>query len=245
MASPHVAGVAALIVSTGVKDPKKVEEILLKTTTKKGDQAKYGAGLVNAEAAVKAAKSKEILSETVVSAAQDKGITASPINLKETMLYFIAGVGFALLYFKLLTRTDGWGKILSFLFSLAMFLASSGLFFVDFVPVPGMLQSVKHFISSPVPNLDRVLFGNVSAINPILHSMIIPLVLVIALLGTKRGKYFAIGFAVGMASHLFIDAFFSSANVAFIPGNFVLDKLWLILNSIACFGLALLAGREK
>jgi serine protease len=246
MASPHVAGVAALIVSTGVKDPQKVEEILLKTATKKDDQAKYGAGLVNAAAAVKAAKSKEIPSETVASTAQDKGTTASPINLKETMLYFIAGVGFALLYFKLLTRADGWGKILSFLFSLAMFLASSGLFFLDFVPVPGMFQSVKHFLSSPVPNLDRVVLGYSSAaINPILHSVLIPLVLVIALLSMKRGKYFAIGFAVGMASHLFIDAFFSSANVAFIPGSFALDKLWLILNSIACFGLALLAGKEK
>ena len=234
MAAPHVAGVAALIVSLGVKEPQKVEKILFTTATKKADQNKFGAGLVNAAAAVKGVKSGDQTAATGVAPAPQKmtqetaaetgagqmGATfaqKAASKLKNSMLYFIAGVGFAILYFKLLTRADGWGTIFSFVFSLAMFLASPGLFFV---------------------------IDGSGAINPVWHSVLIPLVLVIALFGAKQGKWFALGFAVGMASHLFVETFFTLTDVAYIPG-FLLDKAWLLLNGLGCFGLALFAGRKS
>jgi serine protease len=242
MASPHVAGVAALLVSTGVKDPGKVEEILFETASKKGDKTKYGAGIVNAGAAVKAAKSSDA---AISHQTQDALGKKPPVTFKESMIYFIAGVGFALLYFKLLSRSDGWGKIFSFLFSLAVLLTSSGLFFVEFLPIPFVPRSTIHVISSPIPNLDRVLLGYTSAsINPLLHSILFPLILIISLLGTKRGKAIALGVAVGMTAHLFVDTFFSLANVTYIPTEFLLDKAWLIVNGVFCFGLAILAGRK-
>ncbi|HSV74088.1 MAG TPA: S8 family peptidase [Chthonomonadales bacterium] len=52
MATPHVAGVAALIVSTGVRDPEEVRRILTQTATPRGDRSRYGAGELNAAAAV-------------------------------------------------------------------------------------------------------------------------------------------------------------------------------------------------
>ena len=55
MASPHVAAVAALIVSQGVKSPDDVKAILQKSAVKKSDAKQYGAGLLNAAAAVKMA----------------------------------------------------------------------------------------------------------------------------------------------------------------------------------------------
>ncbi len=233
MASPHVAGVAALVVSLGIKDPAKVEETLLKTATKKEDGSKYGAGILNAAAAVQTVKHSGSL---------DKKPSTSP---KEALLYFLAGTGFALFYFKLLKRSDGYGKLFSFLFSLAMFLSSSGLFFVEFIPMSFMPRSVVHFISSPIPNLDRVLFGYTSStIHPLLHSVLLPLILVVLLLQTKHGKAIALGIAIGMAAHLFIDAFFA-ANVTFIPGTFLLDKAWLLINGLLCFGLAVLAGKKR
>ncbi|MDY0091246.1 MAG: S8 family serine peptidase [Candidatus Vecturithrix sp.] len=234
MASPHVAGVAALLVSLGVKDPAKIEKILFSTATQKKESSKYGAGIINAAVAVQAAGN---LSPVVV---------ASPIKLKESLLYFLAGIGFALVYFKLLKRSDGYGKLFSFLFSLAMFLSSSGLFFLNFLPMPGVPKTVIHVLSSPIPNLDRVFFGyGLSLINPILHSALLPLALIVALLGTRRLRWFAIGLAIGMASHFFVDAFFSLANVTYIPGGFLLDKVWLLLNSAFCFGLAVLAGKKS
>jgi subtilisin family serine protease len=51
MASPHVAAAAALLVSQGVKDPAKIQDILQKTAVSKGNSAdakeKYGAGILN------------------------------------------------------------------------------------------------------------------------------------------------------------------------------------------------------
>lgn len=61
MASPHVAGVAALVVSQGVRDPDAVAAILKKSARKpaqyRGKQdPHYGAGLVDAAAAVRLAQ---------------------------------------------------------------------------------------------------------------------------------------------------------------------------------------------
>jgi len=59
MASPHVAGVAALVVGEGVTDPDQVEKILKETARKpshgKYERDRYGAGIVDASAAVKRA----------------------------------------------------------------------------------------------------------------------------------------------------------------------------------------------
>lgn len=58
MAAPHAAGVAALIVSQGVNNPNEVERILKETADHPNKVAwdkEYGAGIINAEAAVKAA----------------------------------------------------------------------------------------------------------------------------------------------------------------------------------------------
>jgi subtilisin family serine protease len=52
MATPHVAAVAAMVISTGVKDAAKVEEILRKSAAPKGDAKKFGAGLLDAAKAV-------------------------------------------------------------------------------------------------------------------------------------------------------------------------------------------------
>jgi serine protease len=56
MAAPHVAGVAALIISN-LEDPtlSSVEDILASTATNKDDEEKFGHGLVNASAAVQRA----------------------------------------------------------------------------------------------------------------------------------------------------------------------------------------------
>ncbi|MEM9068352.1 MAG: S8 family peptidase [Myxococcota bacterium] len=55
MAAPHVAGVAALIRASGVQDPAAVERILQETAKDKRDRHRYGAGLIQADAALRAA----------------------------------------------------------------------------------------------------------------------------------------------------------------------------------------------
>ena len=57
MASPHVAGVAALIVGEGIKAPQDVKAILQKSAQAKTPSKKYGAGVLDAANAVKIAQS--------------------------------------------------------------------------------------------------------------------------------------------------------------------------------------------
>jgi len=59
MAAPHVAGVAALIISAGVDDPEAVRAIMEQTAADlgpRGHDPRYGYGLIDARAAVEAAK---------------------------------------------------------------------------------------------------------------------------------------------------------------------------------------------
>jgi serine protease len=62
MASPHVAGVAALVMGEGISDPAQVEKILQETArqpnAKKYERDRYGAGIVDAPAAIKRARSE-------------------------------------------------------------------------------------------------------------------------------------------------------------------------------------------
>lgn len=53
MATPHVAGVAALVSSLGIRDPEEVRAVLLKSARPRGPSEKYGAGELNAAAAVR------------------------------------------------------------------------------------------------------------------------------------------------------------------------------------------------
>jgi serine protease len=52
MAAPHVAGAAALLVGMGVTDADSIEATLSATATKKDDKNLYGAGILDAKAAV-------------------------------------------------------------------------------------------------------------------------------------------------------------------------------------------------
>ncbi len=55
MAAPHVAGVAALLKASGVSDPAAIERILEETAKDKRDRHRFGAGLVQADRALRAA----------------------------------------------------------------------------------------------------------------------------------------------------------------------------------------------
>ncbi len=56
MATPHVSGVAALLVSLGATDPDEIRSILRRSAKPRGPKEQYGAGLLDAAAAVKLAK---------------------------------------------------------------------------------------------------------------------------------------------------------------------------------------------
>ncbi len=69
MATPHVAAAAALVMATGVTDPDRVEAILKTTAKKLNDPVRYGAGGLDAAAAVKKSTSDHAGGGLLVAAA--------------------------------------------------------------------------------------------------------------------------------------------------------------------------------
>jgi serine protease len=71
MASPHVAGVAALVVGEGVTKPADVAKVLYESSRKpaaqKYDRDRYGAGIVDAPAAIRLARGEATSSATAAS----------------------------------------------------------------------------------------------------------------------------------------------------------------------------------
>jgi len=232
MAAPHVAGTAALVISLGVKNPDEVEKILKATarvSAEKNGNEKYGAGLLNAAAAV--------------SFLRPDIFAPPPTLLPGRLKYLLAGLLLAWLYFRLRREFPLTRKLPRLLFWLGLLWASSGLFFVDLFPLSGILGHSAGSLARAFPDLDYPLWGRISDLNPLFHSALFPVLLLVTLLSTKSMSRFALGFTLGLASHLLVDTFLSSVSVAYIPGDFILDKLWLLGNALFSFWLAYLAGK--
>jgi serine protease len=222
MATPHVAGVAALIVGAGVRQPDAVEELLLGTARKpKGhDQAAarvddhYGAGLVDAGAALRKARG---------------GRGAGELGL---------ACAFALLGLAGLRRRGG-AERLGLGFALALVAGSSGLFALPFLPhlVPGQ-QAVANAVSEGFP---LALSNVLGAGNPIVWSAVAPLGLIVLLYGVARLRPTLAGFAFGVAGALLFAAVSGVVDVSLVPSA-TLDRVWLAGHAAiaAMFGTAVI-----
>jgi serine protease len=206
MASPHVAGVAALVMGAGVRKPDAVEKILLATARKPSggnttSQARiddhYGAGIVDAASA--AAKARE-------------GRGAEEVGL---------GMAAGLLALALLRRRGvaitrlGWGALAAFL------VGSSGVDLAWAVPMSWPhAHAVVAGISGGFTDLAG---GPLSA--TLLYSAIAPVTLIVLLYGSRRLRPVLAGFGFGMAGALLFAAIGHTVSLRFIPD--AVEPLWL------------------
>ncbi|HSZ81134.1 MAG TPA: S8 family serine peptidase, partial [Polyangia bacterium] len=221
MATPHVAGVVALIMGAGVRGPDAVEALLLETARKPTGRAAdatgradasgrfddhYGAGLVDAGAALRKARG---------------GRGAGELGL--------AGV-LALLGVAGLRRRGGAGR-LGLGFVAALVVGSSGLFALPFI-VPGH-HAVLSLLSEGAPlALSSLLgFGN-----PLVWSAALPLGFIVLFYGVPRLRPALAGFAFGFAGALLFAATTRLVDVSFVPS--FLDRAWLAANACLCAVLA-------
>ena len=226
MASPHAAGVAALVVGEGVTNPKAVEKILQDTARKPQNQTynrdKYGAGIIDAPAAIKAARSKTggwqlglglLMAGAVVASARRKGLGIS-----------LAGLG-------------GAGYLAG------VVLGASGLFFLPYLSADLASAPVLETLSRGLPSWDMALLGPLGHGNALFFSALIPLALLAVGYGIKRLRAPLAGLSVGVAAHL---AFFAVVPMITmqVPAAFGFATVWLLLNAAACLGLARLALRR-
>jgi serine protease len=221
MASPHAAGVAALIVSQGVTDPDAVRDVMVRTARppanmkqRPADYAEhYGAGIIDAAAAVHSAGAG--------SGGRD--------------LAFAGGLGaLVLLGLRRGRRLGGFG----FGGVAGLVIGASGLFFLGAlglgtIPGAGILEH-------GFPAWDQALFGAAHHGNPLFYSALAPLLAVATLYSVRRLRGLIGGFAIGVGGHLVARALANGVDVAWVP----FDALWLAVNGLVSVALGWLVLRR-
>jgi len=224
MASPHVAGVAALVVGEGVTDPDRVEKILKDSARKPDKQTyttdKYGAGIVNAPAAVLKAR-------------------ASTGGFQFGLGLLMAGAVAASL-----RRRGGLGTKLGPSYLVGVLFGASGMFFLPYL-APGLSSApVVHALTHGLPSWDLSVLGPAGHGNALFFSALVPLIALAIGYSVRRARAPLAGLAVGVAAHL---AFFAAVPLTAVhaPAVFGLGvTLWLAANALACLALARLALRR-
>jgi serine protease len=237
MATPHVAGVAALLFAAGAKDPDQVEKALFasahppKGMTGWSDQ--YGFGVVDAEAALVALKKSS--SDEVAAVTQDVRVFEyAPMNWKPFAF------GAALLAFVLLTlgRKERPGYLNVFVspgFLLPLALTTLGAFFVRWVSPASELTTAW---TLPIPDwLNDIIFGRGSVANPLVYSALVPTVLAIAAIKLKSLRQMAGGVALGFAGILAYTIWAKAPGLAWLPFTFLAIP-WLLANVLVCLFVA-------
>jgi serine protease len=207
MASPHVAGVAALIMGAGIRRPEAVEEILLGTARRpKGREAAagariddhYGAGIVDAAAALRKARD---------------GRGAGELGL---------GLAASLLGLALMRRRGIAVARIGLGFAAALVAGSSGLFFL-----PGLTpetwphaHALAGMLSGGITDLSTGPLGAT-----LLYSALAPVGLVALLYGVRRLRPALAGFGFGVAGALLFAAVGHTVDLRFVPD--AIEPVWL------------------
>jgi serine protease len=213
MASPHVAGVAGLIVSQGVTNPKEVERILKKTAVHPNNKEwddQYGAGIIDAEAASIAARSSY--------RGERLGIVGLMGLLGLGGLGF-AGVGAAAMRSGSVVRRN--------------VIAGTGLVAGAALATGALTMPVAYVAGSITATLGSGLF----------LSALFPVLLTLVLLQVKSLRGFLTGLSLGWAALLLHGAVVLPTLLDGIPGGAGWDRLWLAGNAVLCLWLARRTGR--
>jgi serine protease len=225
MASPHVAGVAALIVGEGVTDPDAVEKILEGTArapaTGALDKKRYGAGIADAEAAVLKARSHSGGAQLLIGA-----LLAGALAFSVRRRGLLAGLGRGM-------KVPGAGYATGVLFG------ASGLFFLPYL---GGISSwpVVEALSRGLPSWGAAMGPDFHG-NAILMSALIPLGLVALGAGVARLRPILAGLCAGVAGHLLFQMAAGWTEVRWM----VLDEVWLLGNALVLGAVAHLTLRRR
>jgi serine protease len=224
MASPHVAGAAALVVGLGVTDPDAVRDVLQTTAVPKDDPKLYGAGIL------------------------DAGAAASRTHWKHTLLRLGALAGIFLLLGRWLRKKNGAMARTPGAIGGALIGAVGLLPLAPLAKIPAMLGAVSPSLRTagelsmrPFGEWDILFSAGVHKWLPLANAL--PVMALTALLfGAKRLRPTIGGFAIGTAALLTQMAV--SADVSFVLGSTML-RAWTMANALVCLWIARLAIDKK
>jgi serine protease len=214
MASPHVAGVAALIHASGVRDPDTIEGILIRSAKDKKDRRRYAAGLVQA----------------------DDALALAAGGLGNARGGLAAGLGLLLLFG--LRRRNALNVGMWPVLGVAVVVAG-GLAFVPWHWVPG-LGGAAAFFARGVPTVLADAGGAYFA--PLLLTALVPVALASVLLSVRRAAPVVVGTCIAFAAWLGLEAVIPTAEIALLPAWAA--GPWLLANAaVACVIARLAATR--
>ncbi|MDX2099836.1 MAG: S8 family peptidase [Leptolyngbyaceae cyanobacterium bins.59] len=245
MAAPHVAGVAALVKATGIKEPDAVLEILQQSARKLPEDPLnyYGAGQLDAAGAVKLALKGQLNFRDFFRWLRDNGylnprfwIDGGVVALMPKILMVLGS--YLLAWFLKNYFPFAW----SWSLSTGLVAGSTGLFFLRGFYVFDLPQWPFRMMGSSIPELGSAMQGT-SSLNPLFASVLIPAILVITLLGHANWKWFAIGSSLGVAACLVVSAILSP-HLLWL-GDGLLARGFLLSNALLCYRLAALAAKPN
>jgi serine protease len=247
MATPHVAGVAALLVAAGAKSPEQVEKALLMSakpaagTT--GWSEQYGHGLLDAEGALKALKklraadASELLPDEVQAAQAHVDAAARTYRATDWKAF---GWAAALLAFVLLTlgrkeRPGYLNLLVTPGFVVPLLLSTVGVFAVQWLAAPSALTTS---LVLPLPDwLNRIIFGRGALASPVVYSAALPLVSSLLAIKLRGLRHPVGGLAIGFAAILGYAAWARAPALSWLPFTFLAIP-WLVGNALTCLFIA-------
>ncbi len=247
MATPHVAGVAALLYAAGAKNPDQVEKALVLGAKvapgTKGWSDQYGHGLLDAQGALdalkklRAADSNELLPDEVLLAQQQPQVTQTVGVYSYTAPNWnVFGWAAAMLAFVLLTlgakERPGYLNVMAKPgFIIPLLLSTVGAFAIVYLADPGPATTA---ITLPIPDwLNRIIFGRGALANPIIYSAALPVVASIFAVKFKGIRPVVGGLAIGFASILGYTIWANAPALAWMPFKFLAIP-WLAINALIC-----------
>jgi len=245
MASPHVAGVAALIKGMGVEDPEQIANILKQSSRaiEQDPLNHFGSGQLDAAAAVQLAAKGQLNFRDFFRWLRENGylnpgfwIDGGAVALLPKVAMVLGSYLLAWLLQNYLPFAWSWSM------HTGLVAGSSGLFFLRGFYVFDLPQWPMRVMGSSIPELGGAIQGS-SMLNPIFASVLIPGILIVLLLGHPQWKWLAIGSTIGVASCLAVSAVVSPA-VWGLGSGFV-AQAFLVANALLCLALARLAIRTE
>ncbi|MBE7381516.1 MAG: S8 family serine peptidase [Leptolyngbya sp. SIO1E4] len=216
MASPHVAGVAALIKSQHPNmSPEQVWEVLQASAQSvEGDrQNHFGVGYLNAKQAVQGTSPIRF--------------DFSGLNWKD--MAFKLSIS-ALLSWLLIPRGSNFNPW-NFTFLLGIVLGSIGLFFFRAIYIANVPHWPLRLVGSAIPELGGAIWNN-ATLNPIFASVLIPFGLMTLLVSHRSLKWVSLGIAIGMTAFMVV-ATFGAPSILWI-GTGRVAQIYLLANAVIC-----------
>jgi serine protease len=245
MASPHVAGLCAILYGMGVHDPAKMRDLLVASSTKKiGDLPFIDPlnAVNNASGNLKAPEKPR----TVPSAANyNTGAVTS--SLWTSIWTILTAVALLLVFDKTRKKTgtiENIHKLPTYagLILGANGLSLAGLFLQNVFPFSILPERFAGILFNSVMDYDRVLFL-LNQPTPFWHNLLVPAFFAVLLNFKDQAKRrFSVGLLVGFAAKLIADGLLVR-EMLWVDG--LLAVVFLLLNGLIAFGLPYAVVKES